>query len=694
MPPFKLAPLLAATMLFPVLAEEAIPELDTVTVTDTIVINPNVARPGEYTQSRGDNADGGAFLGQFNGVSTSRFGGRGLEPVIRGQSQTRLNVLLDGAYVHGGCPNRMDPPSSWAALETYEEVTVLKGVQSVIHGGGGSGGTVLFQRDSRGLAEESEGLLGRVSFTASSNGTQGDLLADVLAAGAQGYVRALGQVKKVEDYEDGDGREVRSAFDHLQGGFIAGWTPTADRLLEFGYERNEFEDALYPGAAMDSPEESGNIFRLRYLDAPGLSWMKTVKAEVYRADVDHVMDNFSLRTPPKYTAPPAMVGQDMLRRTTTTSDTTGGRLEIQTDTRQASWTYGLDVQINQRDASLDNLDSGEPQAISLMWPDAEIRQTGIFAETTWFLDEKQRLKTGLRLDQVSASADKADAKPAAGPKTANQVYQMYYGHTAEDQDETNLGALLRFERDLNENLNFAAGLSRSVRTADASERFMNKWGMTGAQRWVGNPAIQPEKHHQLDIGLHWRNARSNLGAVVFFDKVGDYILRDAARGQDGVLLADNADIYRNVDAELRGVELDGRVRVTTKLELSAALAYVHATNTSDDRPIAQTPPLNGQLQADFREKAWGLGGRLRFARGQDRVDDLSKQEVGETSGFGVVDLYGHYHPNDWLQLRLGVDNLFDRAYAQHLNRANLMDSEAFKVNEPGRSIWLKLGAEF
>lgn len=45
-------------------------------------------------------------------VSLSRMGGRGLEPVVRGQSRERVDVLLDGIRVEGACPNRMDPPTS------------------------------------------------------------------------------------------------------------------------------------------------------------------------------------------------------------------------------------------------------------------------------------------------------------------------------------------------------------------------------------------------------------------------------------------------------------------------------------------------------------------------------------------------------------------------------------------------------
>jgi len=136
----KIYPALLALAMSQSLGTVQADTLDPVIIKDTVIINPNASEPEYYNRSRGVSADGGDFLGQISGVSTSRFGGRGLEPIVRGQSQTRLNILLDGAYVHGGCPNRMDPPASWAALETYEEVTVLKGVQSLLYGGGGSGG--------------------------------------------------------------------------------------------------------------------------------------------------------------------------------------------------------------------------------------------------------------------------------------------------------------------------------------------------------------------------------------------------------------------------------------------------------------------------------------------------------------------------------------------------------------------------
>jgi iron complex outermembrane receptor protein len=688
-----------------VLAEE----LDNIVIEDVLTINPNSADANDINRVSPTSSDGGDFLTQVNGVSMSRFGGRGLEPIVRGQSQTRLNILLDGAYIHGGCPNRMDPPASWAALETYENVTVLKGVQTLAYGSGGSGGTVLFERDTRDLAED-KGVHGRVSATFTDNAISHDLLADVVAAGEKGYLRGIGEIKKAQNYEDGDGVEVRSSYDHKQAGIIAGFTPTEDRLFEFSFERNSFSDALYPGAGMDSPTEDADIIRLRYEDKPATDKIDSIKAEAYLSDVDHLMDNYSLRTPPTYMAWHPKAGQDMLRATPTTSKTTGGRIIFNSTAGASKWEYGVDLQRNTRNASLNNMDSGTAVPITLMWPDITIQQLGLFAESTRSLSKKDTLKYGLRIDQVDVSAGKANdmiGSMPMGGHSANQSYAEYYGSNAEDKDETNIGGLLRYDKDMGNGISLFTGLSRSVRTADSTERGINKWSAVPgtapveaqdtilAGRWIGNPDIKPEKHHQFDIGLSKTTDTLDFSAVAFYDKVDDYILRDTARGQDGILKSDGADIYRNVDAELYGLEFESKIKLSNRLDLSGSIAFVRATNTTDDnRPIAQTPPINGKLQLDYTGGKWGAGARVNFASRQDRIDVLSKQEVGETAGYGTLDLYGNYKLNKSVSLRAGIDNVMDKTYAEHASRSNIMDINSIKVNEPGRTAWLKITAEF
>jgi iron complex outermembrane receptor protein len=48
------------------------------------------------------------------------------------------------------------------------------------------------------------------------------------------------------------------------------------------------------------------------------------------------------------------------------------------------------------------------------------------------------------------------------------------------------------------------------------------------------------------------------------------------------------------------------------------------------------------------------------------------------------------------ELHAGVDNVFDRTYAEHLNRGNRdpFYPEALQVNEPGRVIWARYEYRF
>jgi iron complex outermembrane receptor protein len=159
-------------------------------------------------------------------------------------------------------------------------------------------------------------------------------------------------------------------------------------------------------------------------------------------------------------------------------------------------------------------------------------------------------------------------------------------------------------------------------------------------------------------------------------------------------------VYRNVDATLYGVEGSWTWTVGGGWEASASLAWVRAENTSEDRDIAQTPPLNGSVNLDYDASRWRAGASLRWAAEQDRVEANpmvnSGLDAGETPDWAVLDLYASMSLGSFGDLRAGVDNLFDRRYAEHLNRSNLdpFNPEAIRVNEPGRVLWARYEYRF
>lgn len=95
------------------------------------------------------------------------------------------------------------------------------------------------------------------------------------------------------------------------------------------------------------------------------------------------------------------------------------------------------------------------------------------------------------------------------------------------------------------------------------------------------------------------------------------------------------------------------------------------------------------------------GGMGRLVDGQHRVDAGNGTVVGrdldDSGGFATLALNGAWRVNRSLRLSAGVDNLFDRAYAEHLNLAG---NAGFgfpgdeRINEPGRTVWARADLTF
>ncbi len=615
----------------------------------------------------GLSVDGGDFLRDLNGVSGSRFGGHGIDPVIRGQAQTRINVLLDGAYLHGGCPNRMDPPSSYATMESYDSVTVIKGSQTVVYGGGGSGGTVLFERNTPRFAD---GEAPRIELGGgyNSNGAQKDAYVDAAAGSTQLFARGVLATKRGEDYEDGDGNAINSAYRENSGSAILGYTPSDDRRLEVNVEAVRGRDINYVGS-MDSPISDSDNMRMKY---EGSGW----KAEVYRTEVYHLMDNYSLRD-----ATPLMQQGEV----PSDSVTTGGRISYSFEQGLHSWTLGADDQSNNREAIRYQVSNGLSTA--LIWPDVDIKQRGLFAEMSRE-DHVKVVSAGLRYDRVEAQAHKADVAPEWAmmgmPMTPDQVFNAVYGVTADVHTENNIGGFLRYEGKMADGQSWFAGLSRSLRTADATERYISM----GMMR-VGRPDLDPEAHQQIDLGANLQGDAWKLGFSVYYDRVNNYILSYLITTMMGT-----QERFDNIGATLYGFEVDSSYRLSDKLEAGLALAYVKGRDNDNDLPLSQVPPLEATFSLSYRmSPSIDFGARLRATSAQNDVRLLADggKDLQKTPGYAVADLFANWSAGKRGKLSVGVDNLFDLSYAEHLGREDTLSASPVpvSVNEPGRSLWLK-----
>ena len=171
-------------------------------------------------------AHGGAdYLRNIPGFSVIRKGGTDGDPVFRGMAASRLGILLDGEMILGGCGMRMDPPTAYVFPEAFDRITVLKGPQTVKYGPGNSAGVVLFERQPKvrtGFSAYADASL------LAGNFGRNDQVLEAGVGNAGFYGEITGTHSHAQDYKDGSGRKVHSAYDRWSTSGALGWTPDAD----------------------------------------------------------------------------------------------------------------------------------------------------------------------------------------------------------------------------------------------------------------------------------------------------------------------------------------------------------------------------------------------------------------------------------------------------------------------------------
>jgi iron complex outermembrane receptor protein len=590
-------------------------------------------------------ADGGGYLKNIPGFSVARQGGTGGDPVLRGLGGTRLNVLLDGTYQFGACPSRMDPTASYVFPETYSQITVLKGPETVRYGGGNVAGTVLFERRTEGFAKE--GFRVNSSVLLGGNGRDDELL-DIAVGDTEGYVRIVRTRSSSGDYEDGQGKRVHSFYarDSLAG--IVGWMPDAGTLYEFTVGQSDAK-AAYGGRTMDGAKFDRNDRSFKFSKKNLSPLVVHLEFKMYRNYVNHVMDNYSLRP----TAGMKM-GTEVERRADgwlLSADLLLGKA--------ATATVGIDCQKNRHASRSANMQGvyGTGMARDLVFANY-----GLLGEFKYLLAKNSRLLAGLRADRLKAE----DARNA--DKDVNRTY----------------GAFLRYERDHSHApVTSYIGVGHAQRPADYWERRTNFY-------------LRPEKNTQFDAGLIYSSGKLQASLSAFYADIGDFILFRNANDN-------NAKTAENIDASLYGGEMDVAWQFGKDWALTASLAYVRGNNDSRRRPLAQIPPLEGTLGLKYSHRKTEAGLLWRLVNAQKRYDLNSGSEVnydlGASGGFGVLSANVAYKAGKGVAVAIGVDNIFDKNYSEFISRSGagiptLGIASSFRVNEPGRTVWLKINYRY
>ncbi|MCC5879185.1 MAG: TonB-dependent copper receptor [Idiomarina sp.] len=656
------------------------PEIERIRVTGQPMLQPTRITLSTKTLRQPLPAqDGADFLRSITGFSNVRKGGASADPVFRGMSGSRLTILTDGDLTLGGCPSRMDPPTAYISPQAFETVTLVKGPQQVTQGPMTAAGTVTFERDWQ--QTRAPGMSGYAATTVAGFGRVDSNL-EVTGANSNGFVNAVANVARADDYQDGDGQRVNSAYQRWNTNLSGAWTPDDQRLfgLQVGLSDGE---AAYADRGMDGSKFRRENISLRYMHKNLTDWFTLLETQLFYNNVDHVMDNFSLRTfTPGMMPNPAASNPD--RRTQ------GGRVRATLQaTTQLEITTGIDGQSN---AHRSRMSMNQPVMPYQQMPrvgDADIEQFGIFAQAYYSPGLFSQWVAGLRADRWRAKDQRQQLSSGHGHAGHGGSENPTYGETRSD---ALWGGFLRYEERIGALTWYAGG--------GYTERFPDYWELIGGNRQAPGAAnafrVRHETTTQADVGVIWqgqawgREMRQSMS--VYYGHTDDFLLLESrSMGEH------TQQLVRNIDTHHYGFEWDTDYQFNERWQAQASMAYARATNRSDQRALAQQPPLEGRFGLSWQHHQLQLGGLVRVAAKQSRVAQNQGTIAGldstPTSGFAVFSLNASWQHDSGLRLSSGIDNLFDRTYAEHLSRSSVMISGYLpteQVNEPGRLVWANI----
>ena len=233
------------------------------------------------------------------------------------------------------------------------------------------------------------------SATFASHG-RNDQMLDAAAGNAQFYGRLTANRSESDDYVDGAGQRVPSAWDKWNADAASGWTPDPDTVLEASVGRGDGQ-ARYAGRGMDGSQFERTSYGLRFEKAGMDGRVREVTANLYQNEIDHVMDNYTLRDPDPDGAMPMPRASNVAHRVQ------GGRAALELGGDRWELTAGVDARASRHSR---RAATGRDQYLAQPWMvDARFRQAGAFGELHWHLDGRNHLIAGARVDR----ADKACA---------------------------------------------------------------------------------------------------------------------------------------------------------------------------------------------------------------------------------------------------------------------------------------------
>ena len=582
----------------------------------------------------------------------------------RGMYGDRIAVDIDQLGIVTGGPNAMDTPLSYMSPMMTEELVVTRGIASVSLAPETIGGHIS-SKTSRGSFGESDfGLSGVLGARFSDNGDVSTSVARLTLANERHRVSAVTEIDSGRDIQTPEGEirpsrlnrkryDLSYAFDDTEKSF----TVYAGKL--------DTDDTGTPALPMDIVLIDTTLFGTQFAMQIDPNWL--LEGRFSYSDVDHVMDNYSLRQAPL----PAMYrvndasgsGSQFYLAGTFTLD-------------NSKLVFGIDGIAARHDSVITNPNNAMFQVDN--FTDVERDLLGVFAE--WTRDvESGQVEVGLRYNRVDTDAAGVGATGMMGAMGVNvDLLAADFGAAKRELDWNSLDGVIKYRRLFASNAEWSIEVGRKSRAPSYQELYL--WlpmqatgGLADGRTYIGNLDLRQERSTELVVGISADAGSWSASPQVFYKRVSDYIQGVPSTNMTANMVATmmTGDLplqFANVDAELWGFDAAWSYTLSERFLLDGVVTAIRGRRTDVSDDLYRLSPFNASVGLTYNADSWALKTELIRYANQNNVSSYNAET--ETPGYWLANLGLTWNPKASLRAEARVDNVMNESYQDHVTGIN------------------------
>lgn len=333
---------------------------------------------------------------------------------------------------------------------------------------------------------------------------------------------------------------------------------------------------------------------------------------------------------------------------------------------QLNYSKGMPAGVAQVAANLYNPSTNDvfaPLVLTGAKAEGSTETAAVYAMDTIELNSQWQLSAGVRAERYNTTTDNISIQGVVTPQLIPVGTKIgAHEHASDNLISYKIGSNYKPTKDGSVYLSYATSQLPPGGTS---------FQLTNAATNQNNPALEPQKGSNLELGTKWnlRNETLFATAAVFKSVNKNELVRDDVN----TYLQVGEKTVKGVEFGLVGMPMDS-------LEVSAGLALLDPTITrgsrfsaspTDGAVIQWTPKTTFTVWSTYRQQNFSIGGGVRYmdsvARSNNTALNPATSSMLQVPDYWVVDAMASYAVTPEITVQLNLYNVLDEEYIASLN---------------------------